>query len=100
VSAYVIVNYDVVDPEGYDAYVSRAVPILAKHGGELLVVDGDTTPLEGETRSVHVVLRFASREAALTWYHDPAYVEAKRIRLASCDNTSMVLATQYVPPVP
>ena len=99
-SAYVIVNYDIVDPKGYDTYVSRAVPLLAKHGGELLVVDANATLLEGTTRSVHVVLRFPSEEAALTWYHDPAYQEVKKIRLASCDNTSLVLAKAHVPPAP
>jgi uncharacterized protein (DUF1330 family) len=100
VSAYVIVSYDIVDREVYTSYVDRAVPILAKHGGELLVADADARPLEGKPRSVHVVLRFASEEAALTWYHDPAYVAVKRIRVAACDNTSMVLAKEHVPPAP
>ena len=99
-SVYIIVNYDVVDPDGYTRYVSNALPILAKHGGELLVADGDTMPMEGEARSVHVVLRFPSEEAALTWYQDPAYQGVKKIRLGSCDNTSMVLAKAHVPAAP
>jgi uncharacterized protein (DUF1330 family) len=100
VSAYVIVSYDIVDPEGYTSYVERAVPILGKHGGELLVADAEARPMEGEPRSVHVVLRFPSQEAALTWYQDPAYQGVKKIRLGSCDNTSMVLAKAHVPPAP
>jgi len=47
-----------------------------------------------------VVLRFPSEEAALTWYQDPAYQGVKKIRLGSCDNTSMVLAKAHVPPAP
>jgi len=100
VSVHIIVSYDVVDPDGYADYVSRAVPLLAKHGGELLVADAEAKPMEGEPRSVHVVLRFPSQEAALTWYQDPVYQEVKKIRLASCDNTSMVLAKAHVPPAP
>jgi len=99
-SVYIIVNYDVVDPAGYADYVSRALPILLEHGGELLVANGETTPMEGEARSVHVVLRFASEEAALRWYSHPAYVAVKKIRLASCNNISMVLAKQYEPASP
>ena len=99
-SVYIIVNYDVVDPEGYASYVKGALPILGRFGGELLVADGDTMPMEGEARSVHVVLRFPSEEAALTWYRDPAYAAVKKIRLASCASTSMVLAKQYVPASP
>lgn len=97
-SAYIIVSYDIVDPEGYEGYVPGVVPLLEKHGAEILVAEFDATPLEGNKRSVYVVLRFDSEEAALGWYRDPAYEPVRKIRLTSCDNNNMVLARQFAPP--
>jgi uncharacterized protein (DUF1330 family) len=96
--AYIIASYDIVDPEGYEGYVPGVVPLLAKHGAEILVAEFDAQPLEGEKRSVYVVLRFESEEAALGWYHDPAYEPVRKIRLGSSDNNNLVLVKQFVPP--
>lgn len=96
VSAYIIVSYDIVDHEGYDGYVHGVVPLLQKHGAEVLVAEYEARPLEGDARSVYVVLRFASEEAALAWYNDPAYEPVRNIRFGSCANNHMVLARQYV----
>ncbi len=97
-TAYIIASYDIVDPKVYEGYVPGVVPLLQKHGAEILAAEYDAQPLEGEKRSVYVVLRFKSAEAALGWYTDPAYEAVKKIRLDSCDNSSLVLAKQFVPP--
>ncbi len=99
-AAYIIASYDIVDPEAYQAYVSGVVPLLQKHGAEVLVAERGAQPLEGQKRSVYVVLRFESEEAALGWYNDPAYKPLRAIRLGSSENGSLVLAKQFVPPVP
>jgi len=96
-SAYVIASYDVSDPQGYEDYVPGVVPLLEKHGAEVLVADFDAVRLEGEPRSVYVVLRFDSEEAARAWYDDPEYEPVRAIRLASCTNSNLVLAKEYVP---
>ena len=59
-SAYIIASYDIVDPKGYEGYVPGVVPLLQKHGAEILAAEYDAQPLEGEKRSVYVVLRFES----------------------------------------
>jgi len=97
-SAYIIATYDIVDPEGYAGYVPGVIPLLEKHGAEILVADYDARVLEGQKRSVYVVLRFESQEAALGWYNDPAYAAVKKIRLDSSDNGNLVLAKGFVPP--
>lgn len=96
-SAYIIVSYDIVDPEGYEAYGSGVVPLLQKHGAEILVAEYDAKALEGDRRSVYVVLRFESEEAALRWYNDPAYEPVRKVRFATCGNSNMVLAKQFAP---
>jgi uncharacterized protein (DUF1330 family) len=97
-TAYIIASYDIVDPKGYEGYVPGVVPLLAKHGAEILAAEYDARALEGEKRNVYVVLRFESEAAALDWYNDPAYQPIKKIRLGSCTNSNLVLAKQFVPP--
>lgn len=97
-SAYIIVSYDIVDPDGYEGYVPGVVPLLEKHGAEILVAEFNAHGLEGDARSAYVVLRFESDEAALAWYSDPDYEPVKKIRFDSCANANMVLAKQFVPP--
>lgn len=97
-AAYIIVSYDVDEPAGYESYVPGVVPLLQKHGAEILVAEFDARPLEGDRRGVYVVLRFESEEAALAWYNDPAYAPVRQVRLDSCSNGNMVLARQFAPP--
>ena len=97
-SVYVIGSYDIVDEDTYQGYVPGVVPLLAQHSAEILVADYDTQALEGEKRSVYVVLRFESEEAALDWYNDPAYEPVKKIRLDSTSNGSITLAKAFEPP--
>jgi uncharacterized protein (DUF1330 family) len=97
-SAYIIASYDIADPKVYEGYVPGVVPLLQKHGAEILVAEYDAKPLEGERRGVYVVLRFDSEEAALAWYNDPAYEPVRKIRLDSSANGNLVLAKQFAPP--
>jgi uncharacterized protein (DUF1330 family) len=97
-AAYMIVSYDIVDADGFEGYVPGVMPLLAKHGAEILVADSGAQVLEGEQRDMYVVLRFESEEAALGWYNDPDYAPVKKIRLDSTVNGNVVLARQYVPP--
>ena len=97
-SAYVIASYDIVDAEGYEPYVPGVLPLLEKHGAEIVVADFDAEALEGERRSVYVVLRFPSAESARNWHADPAYEPLKKVRWESCARNDIVLAEEFVPP--
>lgn len=97
-AAYIIVSYDVVDPQKYADYVPGVIPLLMKHGAEVLVADYEAKSLEGEASGVQVVLKFASEEAAMNWYDDPDYTPIKKIRLDSTANTVACLTKEFVPP--
>jgi uncharacterized protein (DUF1330 family) len=97
-SAYVLASYDVVDPEGYEPYVPAVIPLLMKHGAEVLVADYESVALEGAATSVNVVLRFPSEEAALAWYNDPDYESVKAIRLNASANGRACLVKEFVMP--
>jgi len=97
-AAYVLGSYDIVDPDGYEGYVPGVLPLLEKHGAEVLVAEFDARALEGQKRSVYCVLRFESEEAALRWYEDPAYEPIRQLRVGSSSNGSMMLAREFAPP--
>jgi uncharacterized protein (DUF1330 family) len=96
-SVYVIATYNITDPKGYEGYVPGVVPILQKHGAEVLAADYEAKALEGQAAGVNVVLKFASEKAARDWYDDPAYAPVRQIRLNSTKGGSIVLAKEFKP---
>ena len=82
-TAYVIAEVEVTDPEGYKAYQALVPPSLARHGGRFLVRGGRTETLEGAPAKRIVLLEFESVEAAKRWYDSPDYSEAIPLRMKS-----------------
>jgi len=74
-SAYVIAQIRIDDPDRYQSYLAGFMPIFERHGGELLVTS--SSPVEviegswdlGRT----VVMKFPSAKAARAWKDDPDY---------------------------
>jgi uncharacterized protein (DUF1330 family) len=89
---YSLTLIDVHDRDGYKAYAKLAFPIMERYGCEVLVDDRQPEVLEGNVfGSRTILLKWASRDAALKWYRDPDYVEATKLRLAATDSRLMVL---------
>ena len=80
-AAYVIVDIDVKDPEGYARYRDLAPGAVAQYGGKYLARGGKTEVLEGEWQPKRlVILQFDSAERAKEWLHSQEYAEAKALR--------------------
>ena len=79
-TAYVIAEIDIRDPELYRDYVKLTPASITRHGGRFLARGGATESLEGAPAKRVVVLEFANRAAAERWYHSPDYSEARAIR--------------------
>jgi uncharacterized protein (DUF1330 family) len=80
-TAYVIYQGEVTDPEQYERYKAGAAQTIEAAGGRYIVRGGDTEVLEGDPPLGRtVVLEFPSRQAALDWYHGPAYAEVRPLR--------------------
>lgn len=97
-SVYMIATYDITDPRGYEGYVPGVLPLLQKHGAEILAADYEAEALEGRAAGVNVILKFPSEEAARNWYNDPDYDRVKQIRLSSTRNGSIVMAKEFKTP--
>lgn len=100
-SAYLIIAYDVSDPERYAEYNPGSLPTIMqtvqKHGGKVLVAGAKPNWHAGNRKAL-VVMEFPSVDAAEAWEADPDYASAKEIRLASTTNRVEVIAPQFVPP--
>lgn len=79
-TAYIIAEVDVTDPETYKAYTALVPASLARYGGRFLVRGGASVALEGESPKRIVVLEFDTSEAARRWYDSREYAEAKAMR--------------------
>jgi uncharacterized protein (DUF1330 family) len=91
-SAYVIANYRITNPDGYAEYPQHVLQSILSHGGEFLVADQQSEVLDGSPGNVTVVCRFASKETAKAWYESDDYSNIRHLRtdnsegfLALCD---------------
>ena len=79
--AYVVYQGEVLDPERYDEYKTKAAASIHAAGGKYLVRGGDVKVLEGEAPAGRVVvLEFPTMHAALDWYRSDEYMDIRRIR--------------------
>ena len=80
-SAYVIVEIEVLDPVRYEEYKRLAPPSIAAFGGRYVVRGGRTETLEGDWSPKRIViLEFESLERARQWWDCSEYRDAKRLR--------------------
>lgn len=80
-SAYVILDIDIHDNDGYQEYRRLGAPTVAQYGGRFLVRGGTAENLEGPWAPKRVVvIEFDSAEAAHAWHRSVEYQAAKAIR--------------------
>jgi uncharacterized protein (DUF1330 family) len=97
-TAYVIADIDVTNPDGYAPYRPLAAKTVADYGGRFLARGGAIQPLEGDwSPSRIVIIEFPSMAVARQWYDSLEYQEALKIRLAN--STGSVVLTEGAPPV-
>ncbi len=83
-TAYLIANYRITNPDGYEKYPPAVAPTLLPFDGELLVADFESEVVEGSPHPVSIIVRFPSKEAAHEWYRSEAYQAIVHYR---ADNT-------------
>ena len=91
-SAYVVVDIDVKDPEAYKQYVALAPASVEAHGGKYLARAGRTERLEGNWLPRRlVILQFDSIEQARAWLDSPDYAPVKKLRHQSASTNMVVI---------
>ncbi|HAX05926.1 MAG TPA: DUF1330 domain-containing protein [Acidimicrobiaceae bacterium] len=85
-SVYFVVQEEVKDAAGLEAYMEAAKSSTLGRG-RALVVDNAVTKVEGDWHGSRlVILEFEDEEAFREWYESPAYQDALPLRLAATDS--------------
>jgi uncharacterized protein (DUF1330 family) len=80
-TAYVIVDIEVTDPEGYKEYAKMAPEAVKRYGGKYIARGGANETLEGDWQAKRlVILEFPSVEQAKKWLSSPEYAPARALR--------------------
>ena len=80
-TADVIVDSEVSDPEGYKEYVKLAPEAVKLYGGKYIARGGYNETLEGDWQARRlVILEFPSVEQAKNWVNSPEYAPARALR--------------------
>lgn len=98
-SVYIINNMVIRDRDEYQKYERAFLPTFLPFGGEVLAVQDDPKPREGQwpyTRTV--LLRMPSEEAARAWYESAAYQAIVRHRWNSTDSNVVILPAFEIRP--
>jgi uncharacterized protein (DUF1330 family) len=91
-TAYVIVDIEVHDPEGYEEYKKLAPAAVELYGGQYIARGGKTETLEGDwSPSRLVILQFENSEQAKKWLNSEEYREARAMRHRTANSQMVVI---------
>jgi uncharacterized protein (DUF1330 family) len=94
-SAYLIADVEVRDPDVYAEYRRQVLPLIQRHGGRFLVRGGAHEVLEGAWKPQRiVVIEFPDLAALEAWYRSPEY--AKLIALRQGASRGSLIAVEGV----
>jgi uncharacterized protein (DUF1330 family) len=90
-SAYIIVEIEILDAVGYEEYKKLAGATVENYGGKYIVRGGKTEVLEGDWQPKRiVVLEFESAQRAKEWLTCEEYREPRKMRHRTA-RTNMIL---------
>ena len=90
-SAYLILDVEIHDPERYADYMKLAKPLVEKFGGMYHVRGGPFEIMDGDWKPTRlVVIEYPDMETAKTMYNGDEYAPIKAIR-QSCSSGHTVI---------
>ena len=91
-SAYVIVEIDILDPVGYEEYKNLVGATVEKHGGKYIARGGRTEVLEGDWNPKRIVLlEFETAQRAKEWLDCEEYREPRKMRHRTAKTNMIVV---------
>lgn len=91
-TAYVVINNDIRDPDRYSEYAKLAPATVEAYGGKYLARGGKVEILEGDWVPARlVILQFESVEQAKKWLNSPEYSEPRRMRQSAARSRMVVI---------
>jgi len=98
--AFVLLQFNIDDPETFAQYRQSAAPTIMSNGGKVLVAANQGDVREGSLPSKLItILEFPSRDAAEGWYSSSEYSRFKHLRHEATSAMSLVFLDGFEPPV-
>ena len=80
-TAYVVVQAEVHDWDGFREYLKASPGTIARYEGKYIARGGEKITLEGNDRNTRlVIIEFPSLKKAKEWYHSEEYQQIKALR--------------------
>jgi uncharacterized protein (DUF1330 family) len=92
-TAYILVDTKISDPEAYETYKAQARPIAEKYGGIYRTRGGDMDVVESDlwTPTRLVLIEFPDMQSAKDFVKCPEYAPIQAIRHANAECTLAIL---------
>ena len=91
-SAYAIVQINIINYDPYLEYIKKAKPIVEKFKGEYIVRGGKFLKMHGKWDYERtVIVKFPSCEKAIEWYNSEEYAPIKKIREDNSDCNVIII---------
>jgi uncharacterized protein (DUF1330 family) len=94
-TAYVIGEADIINPDGMKEYGPLIGAAVKKFGGRYLARGAKPQVLEGGPAHNMLIIEFDSAEIARRWYASPEYAAAKAVRQGA-SNLRLLLVDSFV----
>lgn len=90
--AYLVVEAVITDREKFMAYAQRVPELVARFGGEYIVLGGTQEALEGDWGDVRLVVhRWPDMASARRFWNSPDYAEVRKLREGAGEFRVMLL---------
>ncbi|MEK1931813.1 MAG: DUF1330 domain-containing protein [Pararhizobium sp.] len=90
-SAYLVVDLDIHDPEAIADYRSKALPLVANAGGRLIALDDAPLGLEGWQASNMLIIEFPDMEVIRSLFASTEYAPLACQRQAAAGSRIIAL---------
>ena len=91
-SAYIIVQINIINKVEYKEYLNKVTPIAEKFGGEYIVRGGKYEILSGSWDfSRTVIIKFKNYNIAMNWYNSKEYAPIRKIREENSEGNLIII---------
>jgi uncharacterized protein (DUF1330 family) len=91
-TAYLIVDLDIHNPEGFQEYQNNVSSFIAKHGGRYIVRGGEFDVIEGHFKPHRLVIfEFPNRRSIRNMFADEGYLKLAQVRFRTAKTIAVAV---------
>ncbi|MBO9112526.1 MULTISPECIES: DUF1330 domain-containing protein [Rhizobium/Agrobacterium group] len=96
-AGYLVGNYSVTDEASIADYARETLPLLQSFGGKVIVLNRNVIGLEGEPKSVLIIVEFPNIQNAKAFYDSAEYTAVKHLRIGATSGGFLTVTEGFEP---